>query len=232
MKQRLKAVWKHALDLSPSRKVGAVLLAGAIVLALVGYLNQYGNLYLGLTLYNLLGDFYANTSAELAGIAITVLIIDALYQRREINREKRDLILQLGSPDKAFAREALRKIRARKWLNDGSLSFADLRNADLEGTNLEGANLEFVDFNSANLKSVELMGANLEGANLESANLEGASLSGANLEGAYLNGAKLIRANIINAIVTEKQLVKAESLEYATMPDGTKYDGRFDKNDE
>ena len=227
MKQRLKAVWKHALDLSPSRKVGAVLLAGAIVLALVGYLNQYGNLYLGLTLYNLLGDFYANTSAELAGIAITVLIIDALYQRREINREKRDLILQLGSPDKAFAREALRKIRARKWLNDGSLSFADLRNADLEGTNLE-----FVDFNSANLKSVELMGANLEGANLESANLEGASLSGANLEGAYLNGAKLIRANIINAIVTEKQLVKAESLEYATMPDGTKYDGRFDKNDE
>jgi len=227
LKQRLKAVWKHALDLSPSRKVGAVLLAGAIVLALVGYLNQYGNLYLGLTLYNLLGDFYANTSAELAGIAITVLIIDALYQRREINREKRDLILQLGSPDKAFAREALRKIRARKWLNDGSLSFADLRNADLEGTNLE-----FVDFNSANLKSVELMGANLEGANLESANLEGASLSGANLEGAYLNGAKLIRANIINAIVTEKQLVKAESLEYATMPDGTKYDGRFDKNDE
>jgi len=241
---------------SPIRKVGASLLAVAIVLALIGYLNQHRNLYLGETLYNLLGDFYANTSAEIGGIAITVLIIDALYQKREINREKRDLILQLGSPDNAFAREALRKIRARKWLNDGSLSFADLRDANLEGANLMDAKLKFVDLISANLRGADLRDAYLEGANLMDAKLRSANLDGADLRGAYLldanlrdatlidaklrgadlldanlEGAELRGANLTNANLSDTQLSKAKSLEGATMPDGTEYDGRFDIKD-
>ncbi len=227
MKQRLQAVWKRAVDASPIRKVGASLLAVAFVIALIGYLNQHGNLYLGETLNNLLGDFYANTSAELASIAITVLIIDALYQRREINREKRDLILQLGSPDNAFATEALRKIRAREWLQEGALSGAFLYGAKLEGADLESADLSYAELVSANLESADLSGADLSGADLMHADLRYSNLRLADLSGADLSG-----ADLTNATISDTQLAKAKSLSGVIMPDGTLYDGRFDKEDQ
>jgi len=163
---KVTAVWKRAVDASRIQKVVASILAVAIVIALMGYLNQHGILYLEETLYNLLRDFYANISSELADIAITVLIIDAQYQRSEINREKRDLILQLGSPDNAFAREALRKIRARRWLNDWSLNFASLIYANLRGACLMYANLMRANLGGADLRDTDLEGANLDNANL------------------------------------------------------------------
>jgi hypothetical protein len=117
--------------MSRIRKLGVLLLIIAFFIATIGYLNQHEGLYLGEFLGNLLGDYYTNASAELASIAITVLIIDALVQRREEEREKRDLILQMGSPDKAFAIEAVRQLRARGWLNDGSLRDSSFIKANL-----------------------------------------------------------------------------------------------------
>jgi Pentapeptide repeats (8 copies) len=74
------------------------------------------------------------------------------------------------------------------------LAEADLRNADLSSADLSGADLSGAD----------LSGANLDGADLTSANLKDANLSG--VEG-----------------LTEEQLVDAQSLKGATMPDGQKH---------
>jgi len=109
-------------------KVGLLLLATAVLVALVGYLNQRGSLclYIGEWVGGFLQDYYANISTELASIAITVLIVDVLYQQRDVEREKRDLILQMGSPDNTFAVEAVRRLRAQGWLKYGALRGAFL----------------------------------------------------------------------------------------------------------
>ena len=146
---RIKHTWTRFVQ-SPVRQLGLVALALALVLGLLGYRS--------------IEDFLANVSTELASIAITVLIIDSLNERRSIEQQKADLILQMSSPDNAFAQEAVRKLRARGWLKDGALYGADLR--------------------WANLRKGELWSANLQGVNLDQADLTGARLEKADLRGA------------------------------------------------
>jgi hypothetical protein len=198
--------------MSATSKFGSVILIIAIIIGVLGYLNQYKVIYLGEFIENFLSFLSANIATELISIAITVLIIDYLVRMREEEREKRNLILQMGSPDNSFAREAVRMLRARGWLFDGSL-----RKADFVYSNMKGAYLI-----NANLEGTNLWGANLEGANLWSANLEGALLLRANLE-----GTKLLNANLVAAIVNDDQLAKTEMLWKAIMPDGLTYYGRF-----
>jgi uncharacterized protein YjbI with pentapeptide repeats len=92
-------------------------------------------------------------------------------------------------------------------LNGANLNRADLRDAWLVSTSLTGKGFEVPDEASYDLLKERLnSGANLEGADLSGANLEGADLSGA-----YLKDAK----------VSLEQLKKAESLEGATMIEGS-----------
>ena len=89
----------------------------------------------------------------------------------------------------------------------GSPDKLDLSGRDLAGIDLSGLNLS---------------GANLHGAYLHFADLIGTDLSGANLKGANLGRANLKGANLSRARgTTPEQLDKAESLEGATMPDGS-----------
>ncbi len=132
-----------------------------------------------------------------------------------------------------------------------SLEGADLSGADLSGDTLGGANLRGANLREANLvlaylSGADLTGANLSGANLNDAklcraadetgtqtckeakgqgvNLVSADLTRADLTGADLTGADLTGANLTGARVTDEQLAKAELLEGATMPDGSKHD--------
>jgi uncharacterized protein YjbI with pentapeptide repeats len=77
------------------------------------------------------------------------------------------------------------------------------------------------DLAGIDLSSLNLSGANFERANLWDTNLHRANLSGANLKGAHLGRANLKGANLNKAWVTREQLDRAESLEGATMPDGS-----------
>jgi hypothetical protein len=86
---------------------------------------------------------------------------------------------------------------------------------------LRGANLQQADISGATLANTDLRGTYLAGADLEGADLSGAFLRGANLSGANLGG-----ANLKGARVTDGQLAENESLEGATMPDGTKHPSR------
>jgi hypothetical protein len=215
-----KGAWARIVEMPCIRKVGLLLLGIALTIGLVGYLNQHKGLYLGELVGNLLRDFYANVSAELASIAITVLIIDVIYQQRDMEREKRDLILQMGSPDNAFAKEAVRRLRAQGWLKDGTLRHAhlpaaNLRIADLTEANLSGANLTEANLSGANLSRADLTGANLNMADLSRANLSGAMLSEAKLIYAILYGAYLCEA-----ILDRTHLTHAYHDDDTRWPDG------------
>jgi uncharacterized protein YjbI with pentapeptide repeats len=119
----------------------------------------------------------------------------------------------------------------RAKLNRGSLDGSYLSGAKLQWAELEGANL-----NRANLKRAELAHVLLKGASLRLAKLQGANLSFANMENtdlwrANLEGANLYQANLKAARnFWAGQLLKADCLEKATMPDGQTYEQWIKQN--
>jgi uncharacterized protein YjbI with pentapeptide repeats len=98
-------------------------------------------------------------------------------------------------------------------LSSASLRYAVLTRADLSGALLAGADLTRADLGGANLFDADLTRAILIGALLFDADLTGADLDGARLDGANLTG----------AVVGSKQLAQAQSLQGATLPDGSKH---------
>lgn len=139
--------------------------------------------------------------AELVGIGITVLIIDNANEAIKRREEKKRLILQMGSPDNAFAIEAVRQLRTRGWITDGSLRGAHLGSANLEGAylgsaNLMGATMYTVNLENANLRDANLKDAYLGGANMWHAILMSATMEKADLEGAILVGADLRKVDL------------------------------------
>ena len=99
--------------------------------------------------------FFYDMHSELIAIGFTVLIIDNANETIKRREEKKRLILQMGSPDNAFAIEAVRQLRERDWLFDGSLKRANLRGADLSEAKLHQA-----DLSEVNLWEVKLSKAN------------------------------------------------------------------------
>lgn len=195
-------------------------------------------LVVGLVGYFRGGNLYVPIFTEIIGIGIAVLLIDLSNKFLATRNEKKRLILQMGSPDNVFAREAVRQLRARGWLTDGSLRGAFLGGANLEEAILQAANLQGAELWSSNLQGAYLVSANLQEAVLAVANLQGANLvkvnlarailvgaklQGAKMQEANLEGAKLQGANLEGAKVTYDQLSEAKTLEGATMPDGTIY---------
>jgi len=141
-----------------------------------------------------LDEIYVDNRSEFIGIGFGVLIIANAGEFISRQQEKGRLILQMGSPDNAFAIEAARQLSSKGWLYDGSLRGAVLTGADLNGAKLFEANLTGADLRRANLG-----GANLCEANLSEATLFEANLCEADLYRAKLNGAKLFEANLTGA---------------------------------
>jgi len=147
------------------------------------------------------------------GIFVTVVVIDSYAKKRAVEQEKRRLILQMGSPDNAFAVEAVRILRSEGWLADGSLNEAWLYKANLNGVELDEANLDMAVLSSANLHGAGLQYASLKEADLSDANLQKVDFSGANLRGAALYGSNLLDVAWENIFGTPP----------ATLPDGSKW---------
>lgn len=132
-------------------------------------------------------------------------------------------------------------------LSRAELGWAGLKQADLHASVMKEVNLSHSFLSKANLRLVKLCGAKLESAFLRDADLRGTDLHNANLHWADLRGADLRRAslrdanlneskledtdlswaNLRCAEVTDEQLAQTKSLRGATMPDGNRYDGRF-----
>lgn len=241
----LKINWSKIVNwFTIARTIAIVLLVIGLAGVIPGKLGSYVDPEIN--------KIHVNISPELIGIGITVLIIDAANERRVIELEKKDLILQMGSPDNAFAIEALRKLRARGWLKDGSLRKANLAGSNLQEANLYNAVMKGVNLSKANLSGAILVGVDLSNSSLAEAELTLARLHGANLretflrsadfteavfyetdqassflQEAELHGAYMVEANLTNAKVTDEQLMQANALRFASMPSGYRYNGRF-----
>jgi hypothetical protein len=161
MVEKIQNIWQRLISNWNVRSVGLTMLVSALLIAVLGYFNQHSNLLVPLPI---VADFYANISTELVSIAVTVLVIDALNERRAIQQEKANLILQMSSPTNSIAKEAVRVLRMRGWLTDGTLKGANLQRANLRNAFLEKADLRGIFFYEADLQGAFLQWCNLEGA--------------------------------------------------------------------
>lgn len=182
------------LKRDPVHTLGLALLILAALVLILGVLDQPKGVTLAQVIERTFRDFYSNVATELASIAVTVLIIDRLNQRRAEERECANLILQLGSPDHSFAIEALRMLQARGWLEKGALNGAQLNRAHLIGAHLHNLSLVGAHLAFANLQKALLTGSDLSHASLQGTNLEGACLRGATLYSTNFNEANLTHA--------------------------------------
>jgi hypothetical protein len=124
-----------------------------------------------------------------------------------------DLIGETENPIILFGLANLRNVDLRGTF----LALVDLRDANLQGAQ-QGSDLGGTQLDHADLRKADLRGADLTAAKLFDASLDGADLRRANLYGADLTAARLKGAK-----VSEEQLAACESLEGATMPDGSKH---------
>jgi uncharacterized protein YjbI with pentapeptide repeats len=185
--------------------------------------------------------FFQNFSTEMFGGFITFLLIEVLIvsrkdrervdrefnekieeKQRRVAEERQNLLLRISSRVNGEAMRAAEELRARTWLDDGLLNGANLGGANLQDVHLAGAMLIGTQFHRANMQ-----GCSLYRANLENAQLVGADLFDARLRGAILKGASMQGANLEESTATHSQLCRAARLKGATMPDGTRYDGRY-----
>ena len=184
-----------------TRTLGLVLFIFAAVIGLLGFLNQH-------TVFvadPLIEDFYANISAELASIAFTILIIDYLNERREKSNLKERLIREMQTRDNGAANRAVRELMAHGWHKDGSLhgqflNYANLENVYLRDTDFKEARLHRASFRNAWMRGVNLTGANLTASDFTNVHR-----------------------------FTPRQLMAANKLVGSKMPDGNRYDGRFNR---
>lgn len=156
---------------SNPRTIGLFLALAAILVVVVGGLTDT-------TITDaaaLLRALWANVGAELASIALTVLIIDDLNERRATRQEKETLIAQLHSRDRSVTQNAISVLWLRGWLQDGSVRGANLKRANLENGDLGECDLRGVQLNRANLRQARLW-ADLRGASLRGVDLTAALL--------------------------------------------------------
>lgn len=162
-------------------------------------------------------------ASQMFGTGIGIIVLSWASDKRVEETEKRALLLQMGSPDSSVAIEAVRKLRIKGWLADGTaaegnfwrtdlhrtnLSGADLSecnfgSAILDGANLSEANLEATDFSSASLENVSFQSALLKSTQFNWANMQGAKLTGITLNACNMNDADLMKADLSNAVVSE-----------------------------
>lgn len=162
--------------------VGVSLLIMSFLIGIYGYQALHENF----EWMTFIGDYYANISAELGSIAITVIVIDQLNRRRDDKRHREEkesarqnkekeirskLTIQLSSRNNALSMNSIKELRERGWLTDGSIIGADLSYADLSEADLFEANLSDVILYRSNLYMARLYSADLRGANLRDANL-------------------------------------------------------------
>jgi len=178
--------------------------------------------------FNLPGDIHQPQS----GITTDVLDLREDSEQSELHRDfpasllnisDAHLILKLHSFDNRIVAKAVKALRKRGLLTDGTLQWLELRFAHFGGLDLFAADLSWADFcmadlHDANLSCAHLVHTDLHQANLREVNLYKTDLRGAILTNAILQGAQNW---------TYEQLIQLSKLRNAMMPDGSRYDGRF-----
>lgn len=204
MTETLKSEW----ETHPTRLAARGLLLLSVSIGVMGYLKLHG-----LQFQNIINDFYANVSAELASIALTVLIIDHLNERRAAalssEQRARRIIRELTSNVDDVRNKAIEDAKHTGILYDGSMVNASLNWVDFTTQDLTSAILNDTHMSGAKFKDAILFEAKLINTSLNEANLEGAKLIRADLTNAYLRNASLVSADMSGAILVDADLTGA-----------------------
>ena len=183
----------------------------------------------GQPLWLWMSRFVQSIAAAIAGAILTLVVIDRMMFRTIVSKAveiTEDLVLRLRG-ETGDAADAADILRQTGKFRDGSLRGVNLTGALLDSQNLRRADLTGTKLRAACLRKADLRNALLENADLSLADLHGARVRGADLTGANLWLAYLHSTDLRDARVNEEGLVSAFSLRGATMPDGSRYNGRF-----
>lgn len=126
-------------------------------------------------------QLFGNIGTTIVSIAVTVIVLARLNERRRLEERKQEIFEEIESPVRDVAVEAVRLVRKYGWL-DEALKKVNFERTQLVGVDFRTAHIGKADLSKANLQEADLMGANLQGANLAGANLEEADLLAANLQ--------------------------------------------------
>jgi uncharacterized protein YjbI with pentapeptide repeats len=163
---------------------------------------------------------------------ICVPIITAQNQAEHLPAERQRLRL-------AYCEGKLENVHLNGYDLLGAQLLGDFTSCRCGGTNLNYSRLpgafSVVDFTEASLVEAHLSGV-FTASQFDRANLTGAMLSGifancsfkgAELHGAACDGASLVGCDFTDAHLEETVFQRAQRLRGCTLPDGTRYDGRY-----
>ncbi|WP_053744706.1 pentapeptide repeat-containing protein [Streptomyces sp. NRRL WC-3618] len=193
----------HRGPLSPVA-IGALLMATGLVGIVVGHVSAKGWTWSGMV-----SDIGTSVGAELIAVAVTVLMIDRLAERRESARLRQQLVREASSTDHGLALRAVLELDVRGWLAEGALVEARLRDANLHDIVLEGQDLHGADLVGANLRKANLSRANLTDCDFNNADLSEAVIEMADFTGARLQDAQLNHADMAQAVLRSADLAGA-----------------------
>lgn len=189
-----------------------------------------------------------NGFIEFIGILFTVVIVDQLNRVRHEREGVANLISQLQSPFPGFALEALRLLAEGGLLRKGVLKESQIYRSQLPGgeffhAEITGAHLNMSNFSGAKFNGAKLDDARIDESIFVNAMFHRASLRNvrifASLENNFLlRGCDFIEADLTGLAALcnvegqireapEFQLVACNALWGSIMPDGSKYDGRY-----
>ena len=173
----------------------------------------------------LINVYIPNLITEIWGVAITILIIDYLQERRSRRDLFESLKRDLLAKDQGIALRAINELRNYGWLTDGSLRGLQARYAVFDRAELKGAILDEADFYRASLQRAYVGHASLRNANFRKADLRRAIFNHSDLRGADFTDANLENtsfedANLQGAVLSRYQIKTAKSFERAIMPNG------------
>ena len=203
--------------------VGILILAVGVLFGAFGYLRLHPD---GGKIDFILEDFYASVSAELIGIAITVLIIDSLYSRSARSLEiKNQFISDLRSPDKKHVERTVEELRKRKWLTNGSLRKAylcgaNLSHLDLRGCDFGGAFLSGVNFSNSKMQYCILDSADMKSVDFQNTDLSNSSIRWADLSCSLVSNADFTNTELTGTLIGRDSVSQVRSFSHATMPNG------------
>lgn len=163
---------------------------------------------------------------------------------RRLNGERKGAVIRFLFESDLIGKttlETMVKLDGLSWKQDVkpvvSLYGADLSGADLTEMIIVGADLVGVDLSKADLSRCSLLAVNLDiaklcGTNLNHANLALSRFAHVDFTDADLRDASFSKANLSHAIfenakVVDEQLAQSTLLYGTIMPNGKKYDGRF-----
>ncbi len=215
---RVRRIMDYVLEV---RRFGVVLLLLSLISGIYGYSihNRNPDGTVNWSWRQFVTEYYANISSELGSVAVTVLIIDYLNDRRQKQEEKLRLIRQMGSTEHGLAMTAVEELKAMGATKDGSLASINLEGARLTGVRLGRAKLrnsrmDFADFSGGHLYFADLGGADMSGCDLRGTVLTGANLNSTDLVAAKLQGALMSEADMAHC-----KLDKALFDETTQLPD-------------